>query len=144
MQSVLSRSWTRVAVSISYDDNDYTTGTWYHRCLSPFFKCLCYSNEDSLEIMSALFNKWATVFFFFRYSLLHSWLRSVYKFPKTDLPTIPTKTDFRMHICCVRMILFRRENRYFCVFKNPSWTPWFEFYRNSYKNLCVSMTISQM
>ena len=27
MQSVRSRIWTRVAVSISYDDNDYTTGT---------------------------------------------------------------------------------------------------------------------
>ena len=27
MQSVSSRVWTRVAVSISYDDNDYTTGT---------------------------------------------------------------------------------------------------------------------
>ena len=27
MQSVASRIWTRVAVSISYDDNDYTTGT---------------------------------------------------------------------------------------------------------------------
>ena len=27
MQSVSSRIWTRVAVSISYDDNDYTTGT---------------------------------------------------------------------------------------------------------------------
>ena len=26
MQSVLSRIWTRVAVSISYDDNYYTTG----------------------------------------------------------------------------------------------------------------------
>ena len=26
MQFVLSRIWTRVAVSISYDDNDYTTG----------------------------------------------------------------------------------------------------------------------
>ena len=26
MQSVLSRIWTRVAVSISYDDNHYTTG----------------------------------------------------------------------------------------------------------------------
>ena len=25
MQSVSSRIWTRVAVSISYDDNDYTT-----------------------------------------------------------------------------------------------------------------------
>ena len=27
MQSVTSTIWTRVAVSISYDDNDYTTGT---------------------------------------------------------------------------------------------------------------------
>ena len=30
MQSVSSRIWTRVAVSNSYDDNDYTTGfLWY-------------------------------------------------------------------------------------------------------------------
>ena len=27
MQSILSRIWTRVAVSISYDNNHYTTGT---------------------------------------------------------------------------------------------------------------------
>ena len=27
MQSVSSRIWTRVAEFISYDDNDYTTGT---------------------------------------------------------------------------------------------------------------------
>ena len=27
-QSVSSRIWTRVAVFISYDDNNYTTGTW--------------------------------------------------------------------------------------------------------------------
>ena len=27
MQSVSSRIWTRVTVSISYDDNDYITGT---------------------------------------------------------------------------------------------------------------------
>ena len=27
MQSVSSRIWTRVAASISYDDNHYTTGT---------------------------------------------------------------------------------------------------------------------
>ena len=29
MQSASSRIWTRVAVSISYDDNHYTTGTSY-------------------------------------------------------------------------------------------------------------------
>ena len=28
MQSASSRVWTRVAVSISYDDNHYTTGTF--------------------------------------------------------------------------------------------------------------------
>ena len=28
MQSVSSRIWTRVAVSMSYDDNHYTTGTY--------------------------------------------------------------------------------------------------------------------
>ena len=27
MQSFSSRIWTRVAMSISYDDNDYTMGT---------------------------------------------------------------------------------------------------------------------
>ena len=32
MQSVSSRIWTRVAVSISYDDNDYTTGIVFNRC----------------------------------------------------------------------------------------------------------------
>ena len=29
MQSVVSRIWTHVTVSISYDDNHYTTGTFY-------------------------------------------------------------------------------------------------------------------
>ena len=28
MQSVSSRIWTCIAVSVSYDDNDYTTGTY--------------------------------------------------------------------------------------------------------------------
>ena len=38
MQSVSSRIWTRVAVSISYDDNHYTTGTakGYEHCLSNY------------------------------------------------------------------------------------------------------------
>ena len=33
MQSVSSRFWTRLAVSISYDDNHYTTGTSLFPCL---------------------------------------------------------------------------------------------------------------
>ena len=40
MQSVSSRIWTRVAVSISYEDNDYTTGTFidssYMKTIIPF------------------------------------------------------------------------------------------------------------
>ena len=40
MQSVSSRIWTRVAVSISYDDNHYTTGTSNHYAtvLNKFYK----------------------------------------------------------------------------------------------------------
>ena len=33
MQSASSRIWTRVAVSISYDDNNYTTGTFYDKMM---------------------------------------------------------------------------------------------------------------
>ena len=33
MQSVLARIWTRVTVSISYDDNHYTKGTSKSICL---------------------------------------------------------------------------------------------------------------
>ena len=36
MQSVSSRFWTRVAVSISYDDNHYTTGTSCNRTITVF------------------------------------------------------------------------------------------------------------
>ena len=35
MQSVSSRIWTCVAVSISYDDNHYTTGTFFYWCCNP-------------------------------------------------------------------------------------------------------------
>ena len=38
MQSVSSRIWTRVAVSISYDDNHYTTGTFASPLLMSFHK----------------------------------------------------------------------------------------------------------
>ena len=33
MQSVSSRIWTLVTVSISYDDNHYTTGTSYQKII---------------------------------------------------------------------------------------------------------------
>ena len=37
MQSVSSRIWTRVSVSISYDDNHYTTGTFVDELYSATF-----------------------------------------------------------------------------------------------------------
>ena len=43
MQSVSSRIWTRVAVSISYDDNHYTTGT-------SILKLYCRGNVASLYV----------------------------------------------------------------------------------------------
>ena len=36
MQSTSSRIWTRVAVSISYDDNQYTSGTSIYKVLLGF------------------------------------------------------------------------------------------------------------
>ena len=46
MQSVSSRIWTRVAVSISYDDNHYTTGT-----------STLYGNPDVLDTQLSLASK---------------------------------------------------------------------------------------
>ena len=40
MLSVSSRIWTGVAVSISYKDNNYSTGTSYQRYLMVFHKNL--------------------------------------------------------------------------------------------------------
>ena len=45
MQSVSSRIWTRVAVSISYDDNNYTTGTsWNEEHVPERRVCDCLPN----------------------------------------------------------------------------------------------------
>ena len=49
MQSVSSRIWTRVAVSISYDDNDYTTGTFM---IHIFFNSLARSKYLSFYSLS--------------------------------------------------------------------------------------------
>ena len=57
MQSVSSRFWTRVAVSISYDNNHYTTGTnynWYHFYIHVpkfFFSSLVRSRYLSLFLL---------------------------------------------------------------------------------------------
>ena len=52
MQSVSSRIWTRVAVSISYDDNDYTTGT--SKYLMNLVSSLIYSST-SMSLRISLF-----------------------------------------------------------------------------------------
>ena len=41
MQSVSSRIWTRVAVFISYDDNNYTMGLTYPTCLVCYIWIVC-------------------------------------------------------------------------------------------------------
>ena len=52
MQSVSSRIWTRVAVSISYDDNDYTTGTsTYTTGTSIFYDDSRYAKSASSEFL---------------------------------------------------------------------------------------------
>ena len=49
MQSVSSRIWTRVAVSISYDDNHYTTGTSIHMYIYAFFRGIRTGDISTLE-----------------------------------------------------------------------------------------------
>ena len=52
MQSFSSRIWTRVTVSISYDDNNYTTGTSLHHrhlhCALTSFKHHFFVSEDGI------------------------------------------------------------------------------------------------
>ena len=56
MLSVLSRIWTRVAVSISYDDNHYTTGTSslqlygieYSYRIQTIFEQICLTHKGNL------------------------------------------------------------------------------------------------
>ena len=50
MQSVSSRIWTRVAVSISNDDNDYTTGTSYFFA-NDNLRLLCLQQIESMSVM---------------------------------------------------------------------------------------------
>ena len=55
MQSVSSRIWTRVAVSISYDDNDYTSLlNTYHDNLQIKDKC---NNQEKVVAPSLTLDK---------------------------------------------------------------------------------------
>ena len=49
MQSVSLRIWTRVAVSISYDDNHYTTGTSLREGGQYFLKKECSEHNTRLD-----------------------------------------------------------------------------------------------
>ena len=67
MQSVSSRIWTRVAVSISYDDNHYTTGTSNNGlcCIGGPSKSMKVKREEYLNLArkreKKLLNMWVTV-----------------------------------------------------------------------------------
>ena len=62
MQLVWSRIWTRVTVSISYDDNHYTTGTWFFTHISLSF-FLSLSSFLSLSLsLSLLFSFFLSLF----------------------------------------------------------------------------------
>ena len=50
MQSVSSRTWTRVTVSISYDDNHYTTGTSEYSIIVYSDKEWLYLFESQLRV----------------------------------------------------------------------------------------------
>ena len=54
MQSVSSRIWTRVAVSISYDDNYYTTVTSWSSLSVTLYLCLYLSVYQSLSLSLSL------------------------------------------------------------------------------------------
>ena len=48
MQSVSSRFWTRIAVSIPYDDNHYTTGTSCYLYNTKFIIMFVYNSKQFL------------------------------------------------------------------------------------------------
>ena len=79
MQLAWSRIWTRVAVSISYDDNHYTTGTSYLRCFSrcdSMFIFCCWLFVGSLSF-STFALECGIYMYFFRFifiNLLLLWL----------------------------------------------------------------------
>ena len=71
MQSVLSRIWTRVAVSISYDDNHYTTGT--------FLLVVCYIVSNKTTVFLSVYS--ISVFWYFL-----QWERGGYECLETFAP----------------------------------------------------------
>ena len=56
MQSVSFRIWTRVAVSISYNDNHYTTGTSYLGFIMTIVIVIFFAHERKLYPMSVHLN----------------------------------------------------------------------------------------
>ena len=66
MQSVRSRIWTRVAVSISCDDNHYTTGTIY-----AYKEDLALNNLEWLIYHKALPNQIAYILFIYIYIYIY-------------------------------------------------------------------------
>ena len=57
MKSVLSRIWTRVAVSISYDDNHYTTSTSKMRNGNKSYIFVVIGDSNSLSTVAHAFSR---------------------------------------------------------------------------------------
>ena len=54
MQSVSSRIWTHVAVSISYDDNHYTTGISNEITIVSFAVWLCFKSSGMKRMQNVV------------------------------------------------------------------------------------------
>ena len=90
MQSVSSRIWTRVVVSISYDDNHYTTGT------SVKFLCLIvYRSSWVIQCQSIIVEEEQC------YNLIHSWeYNEVHSFSKGKISKVSLIAQFEFELAC--------------------------------------------
>ena len=100
MQSVSSRTWTRVAVSISYDDNHYATGTSKRN----FTSINEFQIMQGLHLWKIILKKYFALFF----NPLTYWMTLVYT--------------------CVTMIVFVTMNFFIRAMHSGicslCWTPW--------------------
>ena len=90
MQSVSSRIWTRVVVSISYDDNHYTTGTSFNLYLSLLWR-QTKGKQNYTEFLKIVFHRGRllVINYNFNTKALRDWgFPNVKKNPPYDLDMI--------------------------------------------------------
>ena len=90
MQSVSSRIWTRVTVSISYDDNHYTTGTFcyitvFQRIQSAYSKPHDSTNTSFLAFLVVLVLSSAFICYSFSYQIFLYFFLSFVRFLTPNL-----------------------------------------------------------